>query len=90
MKKSSTALLISALTFLPTLAHAHPGVPGHTHGFTEGFAHPLLGLDHVLAMVALVGGGFLLAGVLPRCAAAGWVRVAGAAIALAGAMLAVS
>ena len=55
MKKSTTAsaLLFSALTFIPTLAHAHPGLPGHTHGFEAGLAHPLSGLDHVLAMVAV-------------------------------------
>jgi urease accessory protein len=51
--KKSTAALLSALTFLPTLAHAHPGLPGHTHGFAAGVAHPLGGLDHVLAMVAV-------------------------------------
>jgi urease accessory protein len=55
MKKSTfiTASLISAFSLVPTLAQAHPGIPGHTHGFAAGFAHPLLGLDHVLAMVAV-------------------------------------
>jgi urease accessory protein len=37
----------------PALAHAHVGV-GETSGFTHGFAHPISGLDHVLAMI-LVG-----------------------------------
>lgn len=43
----------------PALAHTGAGV---THGFAAGLAHPLMGLDHVLAMVmvglwaALVGG----------------------------------
>jgi urease accessory protein len=52
MKNSTTAfaLLVSALTFIPTLAHAHPG---HGAGFTAGMAHPLAGLDHVLAMLAV-------------------------------------
>jgi urease accessory protein len=31
---------------------AHTGV-GHTDGFMFGFTHPLFGLDHVLAMVAV-------------------------------------
>jgi len=38
---------------LPTLAQAHPGIPGHTHGFANGLAHPLSGLDHICAMVAV-------------------------------------
>lgn len=36
----------------PTLAMAHTGV-GDTHGFTHGFLHPVSGIDHVLAMVAV-------------------------------------
>jgi urease accessory protein len=41
------------LIFLvPTMAHAHTGV-GDTHGFVHGFLHPLTGLDHILAMVAV-------------------------------------
>jgi urease accessory protein len=39
-----------ALTLVPTAALAHPGI-GDAHGFVQGFAHPLGGLDHVLAMV---------------------------------------
>lgn len=52
MKKSTTAsaVLFSALTFIPTLAHAHPG---HGSGFAAGVAHPLTGLDHILAMAAV-------------------------------------
>ncbi|HEU6449471.1 MAG TPA: HupE/UreJ family protein [Verrucomicrobiae bacterium] len=37
----------------PAVASAHPGTPGHTHGFVNGAAHPLSGLDHLLAMVAV-------------------------------------
>jgi urease accessory protein len=37
---------------LPTLALAHTGV-GAAHGFAHGFLHPIGGLDHVLAMVAV-------------------------------------
>jgi urease accessory protein len=38
---------------MPSLASAHPGVPGHAHGFTSGLLHPLTGLDHVCAMLAV-------------------------------------
>jgi urease accessory protein len=41
----------AALVLWSTLAYAHPGGPGHD--FTHGFAHPIGGLDHVLAMVAV-------------------------------------
>jgi urease accessory protein len=37
---------------LPTIASAHPGHEG-TPGFIHGFLHPLGGLDHILAMVAV-------------------------------------
>src|SRR6202035_4975153 len=47
------ALLATALVLVPSLALAHPGLPGHTHGFADGVLHPLTGLDHVLAMVAV-------------------------------------
>jgi urease accessory protein len=48
-----------ALAATPALAHV--GV-GHTHSFAAGFGHPLGGLDHILAMVAVglwsaLGGG---------------------------------
>jgi urease accessory protein len=37
---------------LPTIASAHPGHDG-TPGFIHGFLHPLGGLDHIIAMVAV-------------------------------------
>jgi len=46
-----TALLVF-LTLLPTAALAHVGI-GDTSGFAHGFSHPLGGIDHVLAMVAV-------------------------------------
>lgn len=49
--KSSLPLLLIFL--LPSLAQAHPGVPGHTHGFGNGLSHPLTGLDHLCAMIAV-------------------------------------
>lgn len=42
-----------AFTLLPMAAQAHPGHPGGTAGFFTGFGHPLGGLDHTLAMVAV-------------------------------------
>jgi urease accessory protein len=42
--------LAAALTLIPTAALAHPG---HAHGLVQGFAHPLGGIDHILAMVAV-------------------------------------
>ena len=52
MKKSflTSAALCSLFALVPTLAHAHPG---HGTGFVSGLAHPLMGLDHVLAMAAV-------------------------------------
>jgi urease accessory protein len=44
-------LSLAALVFAPA-AYAHVGV-GETTGFMRGFMHPLSGLDHVLAMVAV-------------------------------------
>jgi urease accessory protein len=44
---------IAALAMVPTIALAHPGGLDHIHGLTDGIMHPLTGLDHVLAMVAV-------------------------------------
>ena len=46
-------LLATALVLVPSLALAHPGLPGHTHDVANGFLHPLGGIDHILAMVAV-------------------------------------
>ena len=48
--KAGVAALAAAL--LPTAALAHTGV-GDASGFAHGFWHPIGGLDHVLAMVAV-------------------------------------
>jgi urease accessory protein len=83
MRKGLT--IAAALVLAPTAAFAHPGIGG-AHGFMQGLAHPLGGLDHILAMVAvgilawqlggralwLVPGTFIL------------VMAAGAALAMAG------
>ena len=47
------AILATSLVLMPSLALAHPGIPGHTHDLASGFMHPIGGLDHVLAMVAV-------------------------------------
>src|SRR4029077_9056522 len=46
------ALLLGILLCIPSLARAHVGV-GQTGGFSHGFGHPLSGLDHICAMVAV-------------------------------------
>ena len=52
MKLSFNTIFLAAALCLPAAAFAHPGHGGH--GFLDGFVHPFLGLDHVLAM-AMVG-----------------------------------
>ncbi|MBI3830954.1 MAG: HupE/UreJ family protein [Planctomycetes bacterium] len=53
MKKHSFtfALLGLAALTLPRAAFAHPG--HDVNGFATGLAHPVAGLDHILAMVAV-------------------------------------
>ncbi len=47
---ASAAVLGLALT---APAFAHTGVGAHGHGFAAGFLHPLMGLDHLLAMLGV-------------------------------------
>jgi urease accessory protein len=55
-------LLALAILFVaPTMAFAHTGV-GETAGFFHGFEHPIGGIDHVLAMVAVGVFAFVLGG----------------------------
>ncbi len=42
----------AAMALVPLAASAHVGV-GDTHGFLAGFSHPLGGVDHILAMIAV-------------------------------------
>jgi len=49
---TGTAALTAFLTLAAQPALAHTGV-GPVSGFTAGFGHPVGGLDHVLAMVAV-------------------------------------
>ncbi len=53
MKSNANRLVLAlAFAFGPTLAHAHAQV-GEATGFLTGFLHPLTGLDHIIAMVAV-------------------------------------
>jgi urease accessory protein len=79
------------LLFSPSWAAAHPG---HVEGFDGGLLHPLIGLDHLLAMVAvgilaarvggrglwLVPGAFLGAMLLGGLAAAAGLALPGVEI----------
>ena len=51
MKSSTAKLLAGALLVMPFAALAHTG-PG-AHGFADGFIHPFLGMDHLLAMLVV-------------------------------------
>ncbi len=55
MKNRFWVCLVGAIgvtLLLPSLASAHTGV-GDTSGFLHGLGHPIGGLDHILAMVAV-------------------------------------
>ncbi|WP_332699144.1 HupE/UreJ family protein [Devosia sp.] len=54
-------LALAILALSPTLAFAHTGA-GHAAGFFHGFEHPIGGLDHVLAMVAVGVFAYVLGG----------------------------
>ncbi|MEB3044787.1 HupE/UreJ family protein [Rhizobium mulingense] len=56
-----SSLLALAVAALPAVASAHPAV-GDAVGFSHGFAHPMSGLDHVLAMVMVGVVAFQLGG----------------------------
>ena len=59
MKLLRIAVLGCTLLSITSLAYAHEG-GGITGGFISGFYHPLLGWDHVAAMVAVgLWGAFL-------------------------------
>jgi urease accessory protein len=52
MRSSRIILAALALAIIPGVAMAHPAI-FHEHTFLTGLAHPLTGLDHLLAMVAV-------------------------------------
>ncbi|MDO4641233.1 MAG: HupE/UreJ family protein [Neisseria sp.] len=47
--------LLASVAFLTAsaMAFAHPGHEGDASGFVHGFLHPISGLDHILAMLAV-------------------------------------
>jgi urease accessory protein len=51
MKRALTAFVIF-FSFAPAAALAHPGHDG-AGGLVHGFVHPVTGIDHVLAMIAV-------------------------------------
>lgn len=57
MQINVKAVVVSLLALFPMMAFAHVGNDGGSHhvlSFTEGFIHPLTGMDHLVAMI-LVG-----------------------------------
>ena len=93
------ALLAASLALVPSLAFAHPGLPGHSHDLMSGFVHPLGGVDHVVAMVAVgllaaqLGGRALWlvpASFVAMMAAAGLAAMNGIAVPMAEAGIALS
>ena len=54
MNKMTKFLLTVGLMMTATLAMAHPGHGEHvSNGFLSGLLHPMMGLDHLLAMGAI-------------------------------------
>jgi urease accessory protein len=51
-KFSLLRVLVTACAVAPTVVVAHTGI-GDAHDFLHGFMHPIGGLDHVLAMIAV-------------------------------------
>jgi urease accessory protein len=51
-RKPLLRLAVTAVSLLPAVALAHPG-HGETSGFAAGALHPLGGLDHLIALVAV-------------------------------------
>jgi urease accessory protein len=60
MKRTIGSLM--AIAAMATAAEAHVSSAGHVHGFLQGFTHPVSGLDHVLAMIAVGAFAFVLGG----------------------------
>ncbi|GHD63242.1 urease accessory protein UreJ [Thalassobaculum fulvum] len=78
----------AALSLVAAPAFAHTGI-GTAGGFAAGVAHPMLGLDHLLAMVAVGAWGALLGGRAVWLVPAAFVAamVAGGALAISGVAL---
>jgi urease accessory protein len=52
MRRAVLTTLVAAFAIAPAIALAHTG-HGDTSGLMRGFTHPITGIDHVLAMVAV-------------------------------------
>jgi len=52
MQNYKAPALVALFSVLPLIAHAHPGDHGSI-GWSSGCAHPFMGLDHILAMIAV-------------------------------------
>jgi urease accessory protein len=52
-KKPSRTLALASLLLMAGTASAHTGDHATVTGFAGGLAHPLLGLDHLFAMIAI-------------------------------------
>lgn len=52
MNRLASPALAALLAVLPTVAIAHTG-GDHVHGLEAGLTHPILGVDHLLAMLAV-------------------------------------
>lgn len=50
MKMKRNIVLLASILLSPVLAHAHSAAGG---GFMAGISHPVLGFDHLLAMVSV-------------------------------------
>jgi urease accessory protein len=90
MKKLSIGVVALASIALAAPAFAHSGMPGHTHGFVNGLAHPLSGLDHMLAMLGVgIWSALAMKGSRVLLAPAAFVlaMLAGAGLGLSGAPL---
>lgn len=60
MPPATKLIACACLSAAATLAHAHTGADTLAGGFWSGFLHPVLGWDHVIAMVAVgLWGAFL-------------------------------
>ncbi len=87
MNRIALRLTAASLALVPTMASAHPGHDGGS--LAQGFLHPLGGLDHILAMVAVgllaarIGGRALWlvpASFVAAMAAGGLIGMAGIAL----------
>jgi urease accessory protein len=85
---NASALVLVSLFLTPTLAFAHPGSSMLATGWT-GFLHPLTGLDHFLAMVAVGLWAAHLRGRAPLALPIAFplAMIAGASLAVSGWML---